>query len=80
MRTIAGDSFLQKVDDKDAGRLVYRARVHFDEVKLRNVPANFRLVPGMPLNADIRVGTRTILSYLLEGAMRNVHEAMREPQ
>lgn len=80
VRTISEDSFLQRADEKDAGKLVYRARVHFDEVKLRNVPANFRLVPGMPLAADIRVGRRTVLSYFTEGAMRNVHEAMREPQ
>jgi hypothetical protein len=46
---------------------------------LRNVPADFRLIPGMTLVGDIMVGRRTILSYLVEGVLRTGSEAMREP-
>lgn len=80
VRTISQDSFMQKANDQDPGRLVYRARVRVTEAKLRNVPADFRLMPGMPLSADIKVGTRTVFMYVMEGAIRNVDEAMREPQ
>ncbi len=57
----------------------FKARIELKDVHLRNVPANFRLVPGDTLTADIVVGHRTILSYLVEGALRTGSEAMREP-
>jgi multidrug efflux pump subunit AcrA (membrane-fusion protein) len=57
----------------------FKVRVAITEVHLRNVPGDFRLVPGMTLVGDIMVGKRTILSYLTEGAMRTGSEAMREP-
>jgi HlyD family type I secretion membrane fusion protein len=57
----------------------FKVRVSIEEVHLRNVPANFRLVPGMTLVGDIMVGKRTLLSYLVEGALRTGSEAMREP-
>lgn len=46
---------------------------------LRHVPDDFRLVPGTTLSADVLVGERTILSYLIEGFLRTGSEAMREP-
>jgi HlyD family type I secretion membrane fusion protein len=57
----------------------FKLRVAIKEVHLRNVPEGFRLVPGMTLVGDIMVGKRTILSYLVEGALRTGSEAMREP-
>ncbi|MFL1462862.1 HlyD family type I secretion periplasmic adaptor subunit [Roseococcus sp. DSY-14] len=57
----------------------YRARVSVDEMNLVNIPPEFRLMPGMPVQADIMVGTRTPLRYLLERALPNLVEAMREP-
>jgi HlyD family type I secretion membrane fusion protein len=53
--------------------------VSIKEVHLRNVPPDFRLIPGMTLAGDIMVGRRTILSYLVEGGLRTGSEAMREP-
>jgi hypothetical protein len=49
------------------------------EVSLNEVPASFRLMPGMTLTADINVGSRSVFMYLLRGVIRGVHEAMREP-
>ncbi len=49
------------------------------EYQLRNVPKDYKLVPGMSLTGDILVGKRTLWSYLTEGAMRTASEAMREP-
>jgi hemolysin D len=57
----------------------FKAVVNITETDLRNVPENFRLIPGMTLHADILVGSRTILSYLVEGALRTGSQAMREP-
>jgi len=57
----------------------FKVRVAIKEVHLRNVPPDFRLIPGMTLTGDIMVGRRTILSYLVEGGLRTGSEAMREP-
>ena len=87
VKTISSDAFNQQPADSSTQRDTaaptrppyYRARVEITSTKLRNVPPSFRLIPGMPLQADIIVGSRTILSYILEGAVRNVNEGMREP-
>jgi hemolysin D len=57
----------------------YKVRVALTDTNLKNVPAGFRLIPGMTLTADIHIGTRSILMYLLNGAVRGAQEAMREP-
>jgi hemolysin D len=57
----------------------YRARISIDRVGLRNVPADFRLIPGMPVTADIKVGKRTVFEYLLGAVLPVVEEGMREP-
>jgi hemolysin D len=57
----------------------YRARIAIDRVALHNVPENFRVTPGMPVTADIKVGKRTILGYLLGKVLPVAREGMREP-
>jgi HlyD family secretion protein len=57
----------------------YKARIALTDTSLRNVPNGFRLIPGMTLIADVHVGTRSILMYLVSGAVRHLSEAMREP-
>lgn len=56
----------------------YKARCSIDAKDFRNVPENFRLIPGMTLEADIKVGTRSVAMYLLGGLLRHYGEAMRE--
>lgn len=57
----------------------FKVYVTAKEYQLRNVPKDYRLLPGMSLTGDILVGKRTIWSYITEGAMRTGLEAMREP-
>jgi hemolysin D len=57
----------------------YKVRVALTNVDLHNVPAGFRVIPGMTLTADVHIGTRSILMYLVNGAMQGMNEAMREP-
>jgi membrane fusion protein, hemolysin D len=57
----------------------FRARITIDRLQLRNLPANFHLQPGMPVTADIKIGKRTVLSYLLGRVLPVASEAMREP-
>ena len=78
IKTISEGSFT--TDDNNTPVPPYfKVRAAITEVHLRNVPADFRLIPGMTLKGDIMVGRRTILSYLVEGGLRTGSEAMREP-
>jgi HlyD family type I secretion membrane fusion protein len=75
--TISEGSFTQS--DNQARAPFFKARVRLEDTTLRNVPDNFRLIPGMTIQGDVLVGHRTIMSYLIEGALRTGSEAMREP-
>ncbi len=80
VRTISEDAFTTAGDDsKTPVRPYYKALVVVDKTSMQNVPAGFRLMPGMPLTADIKVGTRTLLSYVSHGITRSLREGMREP-
>jgi len=89
VRIISADSFTAQDDQRNPTGAVpvpttsnapyYRARVAIDRVALHDVPPNFRLMPGMPVTADVKVGKRTVLQYLLERVLPVAHEGMREP-
>ena len=57
----------------------YKVRATLDASTLHNVPAGFRLVPGITLKGNIHIGTRSLFTYLFTGVMRGFDEAMREP-
>jgi HlyD family secretion protein len=57
----------------------YKARCSVNAMHFVDVPAKFRLIPGMTLQADVNVGTRSVAMYLLGGFLRGFGEAMREP-
>jgi hemolysin D len=65
--------------DADGAAMFFRARLSMDEMKLHNLPAGFRMTPGMPVTADIKVGRRTVLAYLLSRVVPTLTEGMREP-
>ena len=78
IKSISEGSFTT-TDDGQIVEPYYKVRVAITDARLRNVPADFRLIPGMTLAGDILVGRRTIMSYLVEGGLRTGSEAMREP-
>ena len=57
----------------------YDVRVSLDRLALKNVPRDFRVIPGMPVEVDIKVGDRTIWDYFVERLMPIMYEGMREP-
>jgi hemolysin D len=57
----------------------YKVRVALSAVTLHNVPAGFRLVPGITLKGDIHIGNRSLFTLLFSGIIRGFDEAMREP-
>ncbi|MBV8894190.1 MAG: HlyD family efflux transporter periplasmic adaptor subunit [Acidobacteria bacterium] len=57
----------------------YRARVELTDTKLRNLPTNFSLRPGMRVVADMKVGRRSVLEYVLNPVTRIISDSLREP-
>lgn len=57
----------------------YRATISIDKLLLRHAPESFRLMPGMPLQADIRIGQRTIMAYLFDKFVPFFSRGLREP-
>ena len=91
VRTISADSFTGQEDQRSkfGGNGVpvaqgstepfYRSRVAIDRVELHGVPNGFRITAGMPVTADIKVGKRTMLGYLMAKVLPVASEGMREP-
>jgi hemolysin D len=78
VRWISENAFTTDDDGKEI-EPYYKARCSVDGSHFRNVPAKFRLIPGMTLEADMKVGTRSVAMYLLGGMLRGIGESMREP-
>ena len=67
------------VTQGDSYDVFYKARVAIDELKMHGVPGGFELKPGMTVRADIKAGTRTLLTYLFARILPIGLEGMREP-
>jgi len=89
VRIVSPDSFNAQDEQRNptgavpistqAAGVWYRARITLDQIQLHGTPANFHLVPGMPIAADIRVGKQTVLRYMLGKTIPLATEGMREP-
>jgi len=66
-------------EDKDALEAFYRSRIELLGTTLRSVPEGFRLMPGMKVTAEIKVGKRSVISYFLYPIIRALDESLREP-
>jgi HlyD family secretion protein len=66
-------------DKPDGQPAFFRARIALGPLELRDVPKDFRLIPGMTTTAEIKVGRRTIISYLLDPIVKLFDEGLREP-
>src|SRR4029077_19154179 len=56
----------------------YRALIEIGEGVLERDGQRLRLVPGMLVNAEIHLGTRSVIEYLLSPVQKVAHEAGRE--
>jgi len=79
VKWISEGAFVLNDDTGQPGDPYYRVRISIDRMNFVNVPANFRLIPGMTLSGDVKVGRRTLASYVWETLARGAGEAMREP-
>jgi HlyD family secretion protein len=89
VQVMSPDSFHRPMDDADkvskprteeaAGTFFYRAKISIDQMLLHDLPQGFHLTPGMPVTADIKVGRRTPIQYMLSRVIPATTEGMREP-
>jgi hemolysin D len=78
IRWISDNAFTTD-DNNQPVEAYYKVRCSVDAMHFVDVPPKFRLIPGMTLQADVNVGTRSVAMYLLSGFLRGFGEAMREP-
>jgi len=64
--------------DRPMGPLSFRALVHLKSQSLKSDTAPYPLASGMQVSAEINLGTRSILEYLLSPVQKAFHEAGRE--
>ena len=89
VRVVSSDSFSAADEQRNptgsvpipqnSAGVYYRSRITLDQINLHSTPADFHLVPGMPIVADIRVGQQTVLRYLMGKTIPLATEGMREP-
>jgi hemolysin D len=66
-------------DDNKPVDAYYKARCTAEPEHLVQMPDRFRLLPGMTLTGDIKVGRRSVAMYLIGGMLHGFGTAMREP-
>jgi HlyD family secretion protein len=71
-------SLSQSAPKPPAEALAYRTLVNLDSQTLDAGGVQYRLSPGMQVAAEIHLGTRTVLEYLLSPVQKAVQEAGRE--
>ncbi len=80
VRTISEDAFRRDAAAPGAGLdAYYLSRIGYGDAKLRRMNAQSRLLPGMTVTAEIVVGTRSVMSYLLWPLTKAMDESIREP-
>jgi HlyD family secretion protein len=64
--------------DRPMGPLAFRANLELQTQHLEAGDARYALSPGMQVVAEIKLGERTLLEYLLSPVRKVAHEAARE--
>lgn len=57
----------------------YRVHANIESNDLHDLPRDFRLVPGMLLTGDIRVGRRRLITYFIYPVIRTIETSFAEP-
>lgn len=79
IRSISQDAYRREGVAAGAASAYYLARIGLDGLKLDAMKPDARLLPGMTLSAEVVVGDRSVISYLVWPLTKGLHEAVREP-
>lgn len=64
--------------DRMTGYQFYLIRIDVPDTELAKLPAGTKLVPGMPAEAFVQTGDRTVLSYLVKPLAEAISHTFRE--
>lgn len=88
MRSISQESYVVGASGEQLDALrapvvssayVHKAQVELVTTELRRMPEGAALTAGMTVRAEIKVGTRSIMSYFIYPILRGLDESIREP-
>lgn len=79
LRTVSQDAFRRDSSSAVVTDAYYGARIALPSAHLEEMPPGATLLPGMTLTAEILVGKRSVLSYLLWPLTKAAKESIREP-
>lgn len=63
---------------EEKGSAYYRVRIETDKDYFERKQLRYRLVPGVQVQCNIRIGDRTVLEYILEPFQASFYMALRE--
>jgi len=80
VRTLSHDTMTRQQPPtiENPNQTYYRARVTIAG-RLHRQPKNFRLIPGMVTQVEIKIGTRRVIEYIIHPLIKMFDEAAREP-
>ena len=73
----AGDAI--PVSARGFAGVFHRSHVALTSTELSQLPQGARLIPGMTVTAEVKVGSRSVISYFLYPIQRGFNESIREP-
>lgn len=79
LRTISEDAFRRENVAVGGSEAYYLGRIRLTTTQLNRFPKHARLLPGMTISAEITVGKRSVISYLLWPLIKALDESVREP-
>lgn len=79
LRTISEDAFRREAVPGATMDAFYTSRIKLGATRLNLMPERARLLPGMTVSAEIVVGKRSVISYLVWPLVKALNESIREP-
>ena len=77
--SLSEDAFKKENASQPGSETYYQGRIRLTKDKFAKLPNSSRLLPGMTVSAEIKVGTRSVISYLLWPLIKALNESIREP-
>ncbi|MGE3474500.1 MAG: HlyD family type I secretion periplasmic adaptor subunit [Rhodospirillaceae bacterium] len=75
----SGSNAVVPPSTSDAAGAFHKGFVELTKTELEGLPEGARLIPGMTMSAEIKVGSRSVLGYFLNPITRGLSESIREP-
>ena len=74
---LSQDTYEESLDGEKGA--FYRGRVNIPVPELKSLPEDFQLTSGMTASADMKVGKRRLITYLLFPIIKGLSESFTEP-